>query len=83
MESNNQSFQEVPPAIAAAAPTDSTNQDLNDLELDAIAGGRSDMADRALTAGMRVITTNSKGPNIGLVSLDLIEAASRAFGNRN
>jgi hypothetical protein len=42
METNNQSLQEVPSessAITASAPDNSTDRELNDLELDAIAGG--------------------------------------------
>ena len=42
MESNNQFSQEVPSessAITASAPDNSTNQELEELELDAIAGG--------------------------------------------
>ncbi|MEG3929908.1 hypothetical protein QUA35_00350 [Microcoleus sp. N9_B2] len=42
MESNNRFLQEVPSessAITASAPDNSTNQELNDTELDAIAGG--------------------------------------------
>ena len=61
MESNNQFSQEVPSessAITASAPDNSTNQELEELELDAIAGGCSDGADRARAAGIPVITTS-------------------------
>lgn len=74
MESNNQFSQEVPSEsskIAAPEPDNSTDRELSDLDLEAIAGGRSDMADRARAAGMTVITTNSprphfKGPTINM-----------------
>ncbi|MEG4836724.1 hypothetical protein [Microcoleus sp. B9-D4] len=85
MESNNQFSQELPSEsskLTASALENSTDRELNDLELDALAGGRSDMADRARAAGMRVVTTNAKYPDMGLISLHLIEAASRAVGNR-
>lgn len=88
MESNNRFSQELPSEsskIAASEPDNSTNRELNDLDLEAIAGGHSDMADRARAAGMPVITTNSPRPNIfgRAVPMQLIEAASRAFGNSN
>ncbi|MEG4149159.1 hypothetical protein [Microcoleus sp. Pol12B5] len=54
MESNNQFSQEVPSessAITASAPDNSTNQELNELELDAIAGG------------MRIITGSDPKPD--------------------
>ena len=54
MESNNQSLQEVPSessAIAESAPDNSTDRELNDLELDAIAGG------------MRIITASGPKPD--------------------
>lgn len=61
MESNNQFLQEVPSEsskITASEPENSTNQQLNDLDLEAIAGGCSDMGDRARAAGIPVITTS-------------------------
>ncbi|MEG4939509.1 hypothetical protein [Microcoleus sp. F4-D5] len=87
MESNNRFSQEVPSdlsQIAASEPENSSAEELDELELEAIAGGCSDAADRDRAAGIRVITTNSPRPNIdfGLVSMDLIEAATRAFGKR-
>ncbi|MEG5031839.1 hypothetical protein [Microcoleus sp. AT3-D2] len=88
MESNNQFSQELPSEsskIAASEQENSTDRELNDLDLEAIAGGRSDMADRARAAGMPVITASGPRPNIfgrGL-PMELIEAASRAFGNSN
>ncbi|MEG4149158.1 hypothetical protein [Microcoleus sp. Pol12B5] len=85
MESNNQSFQELPPTIAASEQENSTDRELNDLDLEAIAGGCSDMADRARAAGIPVITASGPRPNFfgPGPSMQLIEAASRAFGNRN
>ena len=69
MESNNQFLQEVPSessAITASAPDNSTNQELNDLELDAIAGGCSDAADQARAAGIPVLTINQPPPKLRL-----------------
>ncbi|MEG4007825.1 hypothetical protein QUA41_18895 [Microcoleus sp. Pol11C1] len=79
MESNNQFLQELPSEssqIAASELENSTNQELNDLELDAIAGGRSDMADRARAAGMPVVTTNSPRPHFKgpAISMEFFEA---------
>lgn len=88
MESNNHFLQELPSEssqIAASESDNLTDRELNDLDLEAIAGGRSDMADRARAAGMPVITASGPRPNIfgrGL-PMQLIEAASRAFGDRN
>lgn len=62
MESNNRFLQQEVPsessAIAASAPDNSTDRELNDLDLEAIAGGCSDGADRARAAGIPVITTS-------------------------
>ncbi|MEG4115731.1 MULTISPECIES: hypothetical protein [unclassified Microcoleus] len=88
METNNRFSQELPSEssqIAASELENSTDRELDQLELDAIAGGRSDMADRARAAGIPVITASGPRPNIfgrGL-PMQLIEEASRAFGNRN
>ncbi|MEG4836725.1 hypothetical protein [Microcoleus sp. B9-D4] len=65
MESNNQFSQELPSEssqIAASESDNLTNQELNDLELDAIAGGCSDGADRARAAGIPVIATSQPLP---------------------
>ncbi|MEG4817383.1 hypothetical protein, partial [Microcoleus sp. K5-D4] len=59
MESNNQFLQELPSEssqIAASELENSTNQELNDLELDAIAGG------------MRIITASGPRPKFASVS---------------
>ncbi|MEG4394921.1 hypothetical protein [Microcoleus sp. BROC3] len=68
---------------ATSPPENSTDRELSDLDIEAIAGGCSDLADRARAAGIPVITTNSPGPDIGVVSMDLIEAATRAFKRPN
>ncbi|MEG4216314.1 hypothetical protein QUA27_13030 [Microcoleus sp. Pol14C6] len=72
MESNNRFLQEVPSessAITAAAPENSTSGELNDSELDAIAGG------------MRTITVSGEKPNFGRgPSMSLIEAMQSYFG---
>ncbi|MEG4007823.1 hypothetical protein QUA41_18905 [Microcoleus sp. Pol11C1] len=87
MESNNQFLQEVPsesPAITASAPDNSTDEELSDLELDAIAGGCSDMADRARAAGIPVITASGPRPNIfgrGL-PMNLIEEMQSYYGQQ-
>ncbi|MEG4531697.1 hypothetical protein [Microcoleus sp. D2_18a_D3] len=86
MESNNRFLQEVPSessAITAAAPENSTNQQLSDLELDALAGGCSDMADSARAAGIPVLTISGQPPKFRGPSMNLIEAATRAFGGQN
>ncbi|AFZ10179.1 hypothetical protein Osc7112_5985 [Oscillatoria nigro-viridis PCC 7112] len=85
MESNNLFWQELPSessAITASAPDNSTNQELNNLELDAIAGGCSDAVDRAQAAGIPVLTISGPGPKFRGPSMQLIEAATRAFGNQ-
>ncbi|MEG4502174.1 hypothetical protein QUA81_01065 [Microcoleus sp. F6_B4] len=85
MESNNQFLQELPSEssqIAASEPENSSNQELDELELDAIAGGCSDGADRARAAGIPVITVSGEPPKFRGPSMNLIEAATRAFGNR-
>ncbi|MEG5031838.1 hypothetical protein [Microcoleus sp. AT3-D2] len=75
MESNNQSLQEVPSessAITAAAPDNSTNQELSDLELDAIAGG------------IRTITASGPKPDFmrrGL-SMQITEAFLSHWGQK-
>ncbi|MEG4498822.1 hypothetical protein QUB05_09390 [Microcoleus sp. F10-C6] len=79
METNDISFQQLP---SESQPENSTAEELDALELDAIAGGCSDGADRARAAGIRVMTTNSPGPEFRGPSMNLIEAATRAFGNR-
>lgn len=69
MESNNQLSQELPSElsqIAAFAPENSTNPELNDLELDAIAGGCSDAVDRDRAAGIPVLTINQPPPKLRL-----------------
>ncbi|MEG5171538.1 hypothetical protein [Microcoleus sp. B3-D7] len=71
MESNNRFLQEVPSessAITASAPDNSTNQELSDLELDAIAGG------------MRTITVSGEKPYFRGPSMSLIEAMQSYFG---
>lgn len=80
MESNNRFLQEVPSessAITASAPNNSTNQQLSDLELDAIAGGHSNMADRARAAGIPVITASGPRPDFGRgpsINMEFFEA---------
>ncbi|MEG4115732.1 MULTISPECIES: hypothetical protein [unclassified Microcoleus] len=74
MESNNQSLQEVPSesfAIAASVTDNSTNQELDELELDAIAGGCSDGADRERAAGIPVITTSQQLPFIPRLTIPM------------
>jgi rRNA-processing protein FCF1 len=82
MKTNDRFLQELP---SPSERDNSIDEELNELELDAIAGGCSDMADRARAAGMPVITTNSPRPNIfgRPLPMQFIEAASRAFGNSN
>ncbi|MEG4968437.1 hypothetical protein QUB11_17635 [Microcoleus sp. B6-A1] len=61
MESNAPLCQKLsfePSKITASKQEISTHRELNDLDLEAIAGGRSDMADRARAAGIPVITTS-------------------------
>lgn len=73
MESNNRFLQEVEPessAITASAPDNSTNQELNDLELEAIAGG------------MRTITVEGPVPDYlkPRISTQLINYMQSYFG---
>ncbi|MEG4836726.1 hypothetical protein [Microcoleus sp. B9-D4] len=75
MESNNQSLQQEVPsessAIAESAPDNSTDRELNDLELDAIAGG------------MRTITVSGPRPKYGPgPSMKLIEAMQSYYGQK-
>ncbi|MEG4852925.1 hypothetical protein QUB10_18805 [Microcoleus sp. B5-D4] len=62
MESNAPLCQKLsfePSKITASKQEISTHRELNDLDLEAIAGGCSDMADdRARAAGIPVITTS-------------------------
>ncbi|MEG3859408.1 hypothetical protein [Microcoleus sp. herbarium12] len=53
MKTNDRFLQELP---SPSERDNSIDEELNELELDAIAGGCSDMADRARAAGMPVIT---------------------------
>ncbi|MEP6516592.1 hypothetical protein [Microcoleus vaginatus] len=69
MESNDQFSQELPSQlsqIAASEPENSTNQELDELELDAIAGGCSDAVDQARAAGIPVLTINQPPPKLRL-----------------
>ncbi|MEG4067099.1 hypothetical protein QUA42_07040 [Microcoleus sp. Pol11C2] len=68
METNNQFLQEVSPQLSQIAASESENsidEELDELELEAIAGGHSNMADRARAAGMPVITVSGPRPNFG------------------
>lgn len=73
MESNNRFLQEVEPessAITASESDNSTNQELNDLELEAIAGG------------MRTITVEGPVPDYlkPRISTQLINYMQSYFG---
>ncbi|MEG4442973.1 hypothetical protein QUB47_26770 [Microcoleus sp. AT9_B5] len=63
MESNNKFSQEVP---SESQQENSSAEELNELELDAIAGGCSDAADRARAAGIPVLTINQPPPKLRL-----------------
>ena len=63
MESNNQFSQELPSESKAE---NLTAEELDELELEAIAGGCSDMADRTRAAGIPVITTSQPPPKLRL-----------------
>ncbi|MEG4986425.1 hypothetical protein QUB08_11735 [Microcoleus sp. BR0-C5] len=65
METNNQFLQEVSPLLSQIAASESVNsidEELNELELEAIAGGHSNMANRARAAGIPVITGSGPRP---------------------
>lgn len=79
MESNNKFSQEVQ---SESQQENSSAEELNDLELDAIAGGCSDAVDQARAAGIPVLTISGPGPKFRGPSMQLIEAATRAFGNQ-
>lgn len=59
MKTNDRFLQELP---SPSERDNSIDEELNELELDAIAGGCSDMADRARAAGMPVITISQALP---------------------
>ncbi|MEG4498821.1 hypothetical protein QUB05_09395 [Microcoleus sp. F10-C6] len=63
MESNNKFSQEVP---SESQQENSSAEELNNLELDAIAGGCSDGADLARAAGIPVITVSGEKPKFRL-----------------
>ncbi|MEG3929907.1 hypothetical protein QUA35_00345 [Microcoleus sp. N9_B2] len=79
MESNNHFLQELPSEsskLTASELGNSTDRELNDLDLEAIAGGHSNMADRARAAGMPVVTSNSPRPHFKgpAISMEFFEA---------
>lgn len=63
MESNNKFSQEVP---SESQQENSSAEELNELELEAIAGGCSDAADQARAAGIPVLTINQPPPKLRL-----------------
>jgi len=63
MESNNKFSQEVQ---SESQQENSSAEELNDLELDAIAGGCSDAVDQARAAGIPVLTINQPPPKLRL-----------------
>ncbi|MEG4089076.1 hypothetical protein QUB75_02295 [Microcoleus sp. K1-B6] len=63
MESNNKFFQKVP---SESQQENSSAEELNELELEAIAGGCSDAVDQARAAGIPVLTINQPPPKLRL-----------------